>query len=255
MGALPLLEDGILEFLGDNPQIIVIAIVVIIGLLQGLGRTVKKMMHAAGADGGGPQGGRRRPGTQRRERASGGILEADPESILPGFMQTGIYERAQREGVVPEDEEPVVFHEEPQRADAPAVAFAESSAPARSRRERRQDREAAKRPVITPIAAPEEYQFGSAGTQVGGGTAGHLDTHDVAATRTTHDADKSLARTLFAYGRPSRDQVRTAILWGEIIGPPRAVRPYQSPARRGLRDSSSGPSAIAIMPLRDKPTS
>jgi hypothetical protein len=236
VASLPLLVNELLDFLKKEPGLIIFALVVVIGIIQGVARGVKKLLDATGLRDGGGQDGRGglaaadrgRTGSARRDP----VLDADPESLLPAMMRSRGYQEPEP------DPEPAGVRLAPPEARPPKARSAMEQ-PRVTRRQREQARAAAA-PVHDDHQALLEgpLAVGRAGT-----------------TETTHDHDVTMARRLVRGRRPTRREVRTAVLWREILGPPRAIEPYQSPARRGLRNAAGNPSAIAIMPLRDRPKS
>jgi hypothetical protein len=50
---------------------------------------------------------------------------------------------------------------------------------------------------------------------------------------------------LLGIGQPAPDDVRRAVLWAEVIGVPRALRPWATPAAARRR---VGPGAVAMLP-------
>jgi hypothetical protein len=230
MSLLPLLADDFIGFLKDQPQVVVIVLVVIIGLIQGIARTAKKVMGATGmADQRGGMGG----GNRRRQRDA--VLDADPESLLPSGLRSRVWGEAKRAGIVEDaaDADHDWYDDDDEEEEVKLE-------PIRARRAPAADAAPVARRVARRMAAPageDDQQSIPAGT-----------------TNTTHDDDVSMARWLITGRRPTRAEVRTAILWSEIIGPPRALKPYRSPARRG-GSAGAGPTSIAIMPLRDRPRS
>ncbi len=223
MGVLPLLADDFISFLKDQPQVVVIILVVIIGLIQGVARVAKKVLGAAGMDE--QRGGM--GGSQRRQRDA--VLDADPESLLPAGLRSRVWGEAKRTGVVAETDD--AWYDDDDDDDEEEVKLA----PMRARRAAAAGAAPVARRVPTPMTKDDRraQRAGPAGT--------------------THDDDVAMARRLISRRRPSRSEVRAAVLWSEILGPPRAMKPYESPARRGR--GGTGPSSIAIVPLHDRPQS
>ena len=221
---------GILELLEKNPQIFLIALVVLIGIINAVGKmaqkAVKKMKDAG--DGGSAEQGLR---AGRRTRAARPVEEpepeafVDPEELLPDFLRPAAWRQAVAAGVV--EATPVAepaLEPEIQLEPLPTV---EPKRKRKSERERERERR-------------HDWNEEHATT--------HRLLEDSPVATVVYAAPT--IHGLLGVGQPSHSEVRRAILWNEVLGPPRAMRPYQAP-RAGRRAAPPAISMITQPPRSD----
>ena len=84
------------EYLSAHPQLFFIGLVVLVGIIQAIAqgaRKAAKMMGAPDAEGAELGG-----SSRRREQPDEAEAHVDPESLLPGFLRSGLWEEAKKKG-------------------------------------------------------------------------------------------------------------------------------------------------------------